>query len=137
MNCTNAACVSKNRYNVSASTTAGKLVAGKTFSISYVDGSGVSGNVYKDVVTVAGVRSPGQYFSAVSKMQTTLDDSPVDGILGMAFQPVSNLRQPPVFQNVGVLAVRCCAHSIARAFADADCPACAAVQGACITAQLQ
>lgn len=92
INCTTTACQSKVRYNDKASSTS-KYVPGKTFSINYVDGSGVSGGVYSDVGTFGGIGASGTLFSAVTRLETSLNDDPVDGIMGMAYTSISNLGQ--------------------------------------------
>lgn len=71
INCTTTACQSKVRYNEKLS---GKSVyyPGKTFSINYVDGSGVSGGVYADL----GKSKPCPAFSVLSCFTTNTDNLP-------------------------------------------------------------
>lgn len=46
----------------------------------------------RNLVTVAGVKSTGQTFAAVTKMSSLFNDDALDGILGLAFQDISNLN---------------------------------------------
>lgn len=43
-------------------------------------------------VTVAGVKATSQTFSAVTSLSDLFSDDPIDGILGLAFQDISNLN---------------------------------------------
>ncbi|GAA6046458.1 hypothetical protein JCM3770_004932 [Rhodotorula araucariae] len=70
------------------------------FSIAYGDGSTVSGPVYTDTVTVAGLSAENQHFSPVTTMGTDFGETPVDGILGMGFESISNLGERPFFQTL-------------------------------------
>jgi len=71
-----------------------------SFQISYGDGSSVSGPVYTDTVTVAGLSAVAQHFSAVSNMGTDFGATPVDGILGLGFETISNLGERPFFKTL-------------------------------------
>ncbi|TNY22098.1 acid protease, partial [Rhodotorula diobovata] len=70
------------------------------FSISYGDGSTVSGPVYTDTVTVAGLSAENQHFSPVTDMGTDFGDTTVDGLMGLAFPTISNLGEKPFFQTL-------------------------------------
>ncbi|KAJ7703925.1 acid protease [Mycena rosella] len=93
--CASPACSAKLKYTAKASSTSSKKNG--TFSISYLDGSAVSGPIYTDTVTVAKITASNQYFSAVTKMSANFASRPVDGLLGMAFPAISNLGQNPFF----------------------------------------
>ncbi|KAI0709606.1 acid protease [Cerioporus squamosus] len=84
--CTSSTCRSKSRYTASSSSTSAKKSG--SFSIEYGDGSTVSGPVYTDTVTVAGVSVTKQSFSP-------LHGDPIDGILGLAYPAISNLNANP------------------------------------------
>ncbi|GAA5851854.1 hypothetical protein JCM9279_001909 [Rhodotorula babjevae] len=72
-----------------------------SFQISYGDGSSVSGPVYTDTVTVAGLSAKSQHFSAVTNMGTDFfGATPVDGILGLGFETISNLGERPFFKTL-------------------------------------
>lgn len=45
------------------------------------------------IVTVAGVKATGQYFSPVTTLSSSFANDPIDGILGLAFPSISNLKQ--------------------------------------------
>lgn len=92
INCTTAVCQTKARFNDKLSGRTAYL-PGKQFSINYVDGSGVSGGVYSDAITLGNIGASGTLFSAVTKLETSLDDDPVDGIMGMGYTSISNLGQ--------------------------------------------
>ncbi|KAJ6478608.1 aspartic peptidase domain-containing protein [Mycena vitilis] len=52
-----------------------------------------------DIVTVAGIVATGQYFSPVTTVSSSFAGAPNDGILGLAFPAISNMQQPPFFNN--------------------------------------
>ncbi|KAH9935592.1 protease [Fomitopsis serialis] len=91
--CTSSVCTSKDKYTAGSSSTSAQKSG--TFTINYGDGSSVSGPVYTDTVTVAGIKSTAQYFSPVTTLSSSFSGDPIDGILGMAYQSISSLRQPP------------------------------------------
>ncbi|KAH9832219.1 acid protease [Rhodofomes roseus] len=92
-NCTQSACSSKHKYNAANSSTS--AMQSGTFSIQYGDGSTSSGPVLTDTVSVAGIKSTGQYLSAVTSLSSGFAADPLDGILGMAYQKISTLSHPP------------------------------------------
>jgi len=93
--CTSSACSSKEKYDTSKSSTSSKESG--SFSIQYGDNSTVSGPVYTETVTVAGVQVTDQYFSPVTALGGSLNDHPIDGILGLAFPELSSLGEDPYF----------------------------------------
>ncbi|KAJ7225267.1 aspartic peptidase domain-containing protein [Mycena pura] len=93
--CASSICSPKHKFNSNASSTAVKQPS--TFQISYGDGSTVSGPVIKDTVVVAGVKATNLSFSPVTTLSPVFATDPSDGILGMAFPSISNLRQNPFF----------------------------------------
>ncbi|KAK7051797.1 acid protease [Favolaschia claudopus] len=95
--CKSSTCAKKSKYNPGSSSTSSKK-PGK-FSIEYGDRSSVSGPIYTDTVTVAGIALHDQYFSGVDTLSSLFEDSPVDGILGMAWPSISNLQQEPFFNK--------------------------------------
>lgn len=58
--------------------------------------------MYTDTVTLAGVVAQAQYFGAVTQVGDTFAEDLEDGILGLAYQSISNLDQPPYFNTVGL-----------------------------------
>ncbi|KAJ6630108.1 acid protease [Mycena sp. CBHHK59/15] len=95
--CTSSTCSSKSKFKASSSSTAVKKSG--TFSISYGDGSTVSGPIYTDTVTVAGVKATKQYLSPVTTLSSSFANDPIDGILGLAFPAISNLNENPFFNT--------------------------------------
>jgi len=93
--CTSSTCSKKARYTSSKSSTSSKETG--TFEIQYGDGSSVSGPVFADTVTVAGVKVTKQFFSPVTTLSSSFASDPTDGILGLAFPAISNLKQNPFF----------------------------------------
>ncbi|KAI5476902.1 aspartic-type endopeptidase [Pseudohyphozyma bogoriensis] len=64
------------------------------------DGSTSSGPVYKDTVYVAGLTATGQTLAMVTTESAEFKSGVQDGILGMGYQSLSNLRAPPFFQSL-------------------------------------
>ncbi|KAJ7641909.1 acid protease [Roridomyces roridus] len=93
--CSGSACNGKHKFTISASSTAVKKSG--TFTIEYQDESTVSGPIYTDTVTVAGVTAKTQYFSPVTSLSSSFAGDPTDGILGLAFPAISNLNANPFF----------------------------------------
>ncbi|KAJ7160965.1 acid protease [Mycena filopes] len=93
--CTSSNCAAHSKFSTSASSTAHQQ-SGK-FSIAYGDGSTVSGPVYTDTVSIAGVTVAAQYFSPVTTLSSSFAQDAADGILGLAFPAISNLGHPPFF----------------------------------------
>ncbi|KAI1080777.1 secreted aspartic proteinase precursor [Whalleya microplaca] len=90
-------------YTSSKSSTAKKL-SGASWSISYGDGSGASGDVYTDVVSIGGVSFDSQAVEAASKISTQFtQDSNNDGLVGLAFSSINTVSptaQKTFFDNV-------------------------------------
>ncbi|KAF5382834.1 hypothetical protein D9757_007336 [Collybiopsis confluens] len=97
--CTDSNCVSKNMYNASQSSTS--AIQPGTFSLEYEDNSAVSGPIYKDTVTIAGVTAINQTFSPVTSLSSNFGGNR-DGILGMAFISISNMSANPFFVTAGI-----------------------------------
>ncbi|KAF5332883.1 hypothetical protein D9758_017498 [Tetrapyrgos nigripes] len=95
--CSSSTCSSKSKYKSSASSSSKKESG--SFSIQYGDGSTVSGPVFEDTVTVAGISVDNQRFSPVTTLSSTFSDDPIDGILGLAFPSISNLNTDPFFNT--------------------------------------
>ncbi|KAH7919522.1 acid protease [Leucogyrophana mollusca] len=74
----------------------------KTFSLAYGDGSTVSGEQYTDTVTVAGLIATQQTLGAANQYSTGFASSrfPADGLLGLAFESISDYNANPVFQTL-------------------------------------
>ncbi|KAH7322101.1 acid protease [Rhizoctonia solani] len=89
--CVEERCTSKNTYDASKSSSS-KIQNGE-FRITYGDGSGVSGPVYADTVTVAGLSAEGQLFSPINQT-SGMEDYGTDGLMGLAFKSISQINAP-------------------------------------------
>ncbi|KAJ3983234.1 acid protease [Lentinula detonsa] len=96
--CDSTSCSGKRNYNSSLSSTS-QNKTGVKFSIQYGDGSTVSGPIYSDTITVAGVKVQGQEFAAVTNLSSSFASDPVDGVFGLGFPSISNLKANPFFVN--------------------------------------
>ncbi|GAA5896719.1 hypothetical protein JCM6882_005019 [Rhodosporidiobolus microsporus] len=85
-------------FNPNASSSAN--ATNERFNVFYGDGSMVSGPVYTDVVTVAGLSAQEQHIGVIDQMGTDFGSTPIDGILGMAYESLSNINEPPFFQTL-------------------------------------
>jgi len=73
-----------------------KVKSGYSWRISYGDGSGASGKVYADKVTVAGVTATSQAVEAASSVSAQFSqDSNTDGLLGLAFSSINTVSPTP------------------------------------------
>jgi hypothetical protein len=82
-------------YDPAKSSTA-KQASG-SWNISYGDGSSASGDVYTDVVTVAGIAIPGQAVECAKKLSSSfLSDGSNDGLLGLAWPSINTVTPEPV-----------------------------------------
>ncbi|KAJ9098804.1 hypothetical protein QFC19_006281 [Naganishia cerealis] len=84
-------------YNPSSSSTAKN--AGRTFTISYGDGSTTSGQVYTDSVTVAGLTAQNQAVGFATTASSTTGAT-FDGLVGMAYQSISTEQAAPFFASL-------------------------------------
>jgi hypothetical protein len=83
------ACGGQERYNPSGSSSAQSL--GTTFQVSYGDGSGAAGNVYKDTISLAGFKV--RDFLAVSVLIPKACHRPLHRRLALPrMQPVSRKK---------------------------------------------
>ncbi|KAM0753709.1 acid protease [Meredithblackwellia eburnea MCA 4105] len=99
VSCTSAACNTHTKYDPSESSTS-SAVSGKKLSISYGDGSTTTGTVYKDTVTIAGMTATSQVFGTATSLSSDWQDDPMDGLLGMAYQSISQLGTSPFFNTL-------------------------------------
>ncbi|KAH0838835.1 Asp-domain-containing protein [Lanmaoa asiatica] len=93
-------CAGHTIYNPSSSSTAHDL--GKTFSLSYGDGSTVSGEQYSDTVVLDGLKAVTQTLGVATKYSASLakNQFPPDGLMGMAYQSLSTYPASPVLQTL-------------------------------------
>ncbi|EUC54550.1 aspartic protease, partial [Rhizoctonia solani AG-3 Rhs1AP] len=90
--CVAQGCSSDNKYDASQSSSGKRR--GRTFSTQYAHYAGISGPVYADTVTVAGLSAEGQLFSSINRIRGTDEYYDTDGLMGLAFRPISQLEAP-------------------------------------------
>ena len=78
VDCTDAACAQKTKFDPSQSSTGQKLDG--DFKIQYGDGSTVEGPVFTDTVDVAGIQVTGQIFSPATSISASFGNDPTDGV---------------------------------------------------------
>lgn len=74
----------------------------RTFTIEFADGSTVAGEIFKDTVSLGGLVATSQAVVAATQYseEFALENSPPDGLLGMAFESLAQTGSPPVFQTL-------------------------------------
>ncbi|KUJ17512.1 acid protease [Mollisia scopiformis] len=80
-----------------------KPLTGYTWRISYADGSGASGTVGTDTVTVGTTSAKNQAVELASRVSSTLVTDASDGVLGLAFSSINTVSPAPqktFFDNV-------------------------------------
>jgi cathepsin D len=92
--CKSLACLHMNKYNSAHSTTYVK--DGRTMSITYGSGT-VAGLVDNDVLGIAGLNVKNALFGEMQNLTWNFVASKFDGILGLAWQSISVLGLPTVF----------------------------------------
>lgn len=93
-------CKGHTPYDSAASSSSKAL--GKSFSLSYGDGSTVSGKQFTDTVSIAGLKATKQTLGAATQYSdgfSSTNFSP-DGLMGMGFQSISEYNAPPLFQSL-------------------------------------
>ncbi|TVY91799.1 Penicillopepsin [Lachnellula willkommii] len=88
-------------YNPSDSSTY-KKKSGYTWSIEYADGSGASGTVGTDTVTVGGTSVKGQAVELATKVSSEFVSDTSDGLVGLAFSSINTVSpeaQDTFFDN--------------------------------------
>ncbi|KAK4216041.1 hypothetical protein QBC37DRAFT_106610 [Rhypophila decipiens] len=82
-------------FNINASTTA-EFLAGHTWSIRYGDGSGSSGNVYMDTVSIGGVQVDRQAIESATRVSRSFtNDNASSGLVGLAFDSINQVNPSP------------------------------------------
>lgn len=90
-------------YTPASSSTSSKL-SGYSWDISYGDGSGASGTVYTDVVSIGGISFASQAVEAATTISTEFtQDTDNDGLVGLSFSSINTVSpkaQKTFFDNV-------------------------------------
>ena len=94
-NCSALSCAEKNTYNPSQSSTSAPQPG--NFSIQYADNTTVSGPIFTDNVSIAGINVSNQFFSPVDTISESFATERLDGILGLGLPNGSQLNQTPWF----------------------------------------
>ncbi|EIE77055.1 hypothetical protein G6F47_004321 [Rhizopus delemar] len=87
--CTNCGS-SQTKYNPNQSSTYAK--DGRTWSISYGDGSSASGILGTDTVTLGGLKITKQTIELAKREATSFQSGPSDGLLGLGFDTITTVR---------------------------------------------
>lgn len=82
-------CTEHTRYNPSASST--YVADGRSWSISYGDGSTASGVLAYDTVNLGGLVIKKQTIELAKKESSTFASDPIDGLLGLAFNTITTV----------------------------------------------
>lgn len=93
---------SHNLYNPGQSSTA-QQQSGESWSIQYADGSGSSGDVYTDSVTVGGLTVQNQVVESATQVSSQFASGDNDGLLGLSFDSLNTVtpnRAETWFDNV-------------------------------------
>ena len=100
--CTDPECTANDQFDSSESSTFVPVLDENgdpvPFSITYGSGAvqGIQGN---DTVTIGGLSAVGQLFAQATR-QTGFSGAPFDGLLGMAYESISELKSPTVFETL-------------------------------------
>ncbi|GAA6041674.1 hypothetical protein JCM8097_003078 [Rhodosporidiobolus ruineniae] len=99
VSCTSQACARKRKYDPTKSSSS-LSVPSKQLNIRYGDGSTTSGGVYTDTVTIAGLTAVNQTLGSATTLSASWVNDPQDGLAGMGYQSLSQLRSAPFFQSL-------------------------------------
>ncbi|KAK2674837.1 Aspartic peptidase A1 family [Fusarium oxysporum f. sp. vasinfectum] len=93
---------SSNRYNASNSKSCEEM-AGAKWTIKYGDGSGASGHVVKDTVSIGGLSVEAQAVQVADKVHESFaQQQDLDGLLGLGFSSINTVtpkKQKTFFEN--------------------------------------
>ncbi|KAL5527800.1 hypothetical protein ACEPAG_6601 [Sanghuangporus baumii] len=76
--------------------------AGQNFQLAFGDGSTVQGEQFTDTVAIGGLTATNQAVGASTQYSDGFEAAnfPPDGLMGMAFQSISEFNKAPVFQSL-------------------------------------
>jgi hypothetical protein len=89
-------------YYTSSKSTTYKALSGYTWSIEYADGSGASGVVGTDTVTIGGTTVKTQAVELANRVSSSFVSDTSDGLIGMAFSNINTVsprQQSTFFDN--------------------------------------
>lgn len=75
--CSVKSCSGKHKYDASESSTSARQAG--TFSIEYLEGSNLSGDIYTDTVSVGGIKVTNQYLASATQLSSDFTESANDG----------------------------------------------------------
>ncbi|KAF9010784.1 aspartic peptidase domain-containing protein [Cyathus striatus] len=95
----NTNCDNHRRYDPTKSSTSADL--NEEFHLAYGDGSSVEGDVYTDTVSVGGIQVTKQAVGVATEYSNGFSSNSFspDGLMGMAFQQISEFRSTSFFQT--------------------------------------
>ncbi|KAG0342412.1 hypothetical protein BG000_004709 [Podila horticola] len=99
--CTTTACKAHTRFNSAKSSTYQK--DGRSWTISYGDGSNASGTLGSDIVNVGGV-SVRQTIGLATKESSQFGSSPEDGLFGLGFNSIESVSGVKTFLDNAIAA---------------------------------
>ncbi|KAI8601760.1 aspartic proteinase IV [Dissophora ornata] len=99
--CTTTACKAHTRFNSAKSSTYTK--DGRSWTISYGDGSSASGTLGSDIVSVGGV-SVRQTIGLATKESSQFGSSPEDGLFGLGFNTIESVSGVKTFMDNAIAA---------------------------------
>ncbi|EIW85581.1 acid protease [Coniophora puteana RWD-64-598 SS2] len=93
-------CAGHNLYIANKSSTS--VYVDESFNLTYADGSYVTGDQYRDTVSLAGYAAQDQTFGAANEFSDAFSSSnfPPDGLIGFAFKAISNYGTNSAFQTL-------------------------------------
>ncbi|KAF9344489.1 hypothetical protein BGX26_004316, partial [Mortierella sp. AD094] len=99
--CTTTACKKHTRFNTANSSTYKK--DGRSWTISYGDGSSASGTLGSDIVNVGGI-SVRQTIGLATKESSQFGSSPEDGLFGLGFDTIESVSGVKTFMDNAIAA---------------------------------
>ncbi|KAG1854807.1 aspartic peptidase domain-containing protein [Suillus subalutaceus] len=93
-----ASCSGHKLYNPNSSSSSESL--GKAFKTTYADNATVTGNLYKDTVSLAGFKATAQTLGVASNTSSSFSEDKSDGLMGMGLRSNSDFYADSVFETL-------------------------------------
>ncbi|KAG1865394.1 aspartic peptidase domain-containing protein [Suillus subluteus] len=93
-----AICSGHKLYNPNSSSSSESL--GKAFKMTYADNATVTGNLYKDTVSLAGFKATAQTLGVASNTSSSFSEDKSDGLMGMSLRSNSDFYADSVFETL-------------------------------------